>query len=359
MKIGKQGCRTAGAPAPVPVSDPALWLAEIDRYGGLENRRQKQGYDRRLKTVILGPMNLQGHAAFKYVTGTQLASSKGRGWTSVLAERWRHEAGELPSVLPRDTELAVLLGGRTLVDREGAGLKQRTVGRRGTVWLCPAGIREEFIDFKQPLDDCLHIFLPAAPFADTMLQDLNVDPARVTLRYEAMGHDPFIEQVALAISRELDSETSSGRLLVEALGHALSAYLVHRFADVPVGPKTAAPSGKPIDDRRMARVVEFIDTGIEQNFTVADLAAVACMSPAHFARSFKATMGLTPHGYVSRQRLEVAKRMLADRHRPMVDIALSTGFSSQSNFARAFRDALGMTPGEFRASQNQFRPGLA
>ena len=96
-------------------------------------------------------MELQGHTAFKYVTGRQLNSSSGRGWTNVLAERWDHEAGALPSLLPRETEVAVLLSGRGLVYREGAGLRQRTSGRSGTVWLCPAGIREERIDFELPL----------------------------------------------------------------------------------------------------------------------------------------------------------------------------------------------------------------
>src|SRR3954470_2132363 len=105
-------------------------------------------------------MGLQGHTAFKYVTGRQLDTSSGRGWTNVLAERWDHEAGELPSLVPRETEVAVLLSGRSLVYREGAGLRQRTPGRSGTVWLCPAGVREELIDFEQPLHDCLHIFLP-------------------------------------------------------------------------------------------------------------------------------------------------------------------------------------------------------
>jgi AraC family transcriptional regulator len=101
----------------------------------------------------------------------------------------------------------------------------------------------------------------------------------------------------------------------------------------------------------MARVMEFIDASIERNFTVADLAAVACMSPAHFARSFKATSGRSPHQFVSQMRLELAKRMLADRNRSVSDIALSTGYSSQSNFSRAFRDATGMTPSAYRASQ--------
>ena len=293
---------------------------------------------------------LKGHTAFKYVTGRQHDSSSGRGWMNVLAERWSHEAGELPSLLPRDTEIAVLLGGRTLVDRQGGGLRQSTLGRPGSAWLCPAGIREEFIHFRQPVDDCLHIFLPAKPFADSMLQDLGIDPARVTLRYEAIVYDPFIEQIALAISREMSGETSAGRLLVELLGQALSAYLVNRYPEVPINEKPPAASGKPIDDRRMARVMEFIDAS-ERNFTVADLAAVACMSPAHFARSFKAAAGRTPHQFVSQMRLDLAKRMLVDRHRSLSDIALSTGFSSQSNFSRAFRDATGITPGAYRASQ--------
>jgi AraC family transcriptional regulator len=296
-------------------------------------------------------MSLKGHAAFKYVTGKQRDSSSGRGWTNVLAERWTHEAGELPSVLPRDTEIAVLLSGRTLVDRQGAGLKQSTPGRPGTAWLCPSGIREEFIHFRQPVDDCLHIFLPAKPFADSMLQDFDIDPARVTLRYEAIAYDPFIEQVALAISQQLSAETSAGRLLVESLGQALSAYLIDRYPEAPLNAKPPGALGKPIDDRRMARVMEFIDANIERNFTVADLAAVACMSPAHFARSFKATAGRTPHQFVSQMRLDLAKRMLADPHQSVSDIAVSTGFSSPSNFSRAFRDATGMTPGAYRASQ--------
>ena len=102
--------------------------------------------------------------------------------------------------------------------------KRQTPGRSGTVWLCPAGIREERIDFEQPLHDCLHIFLPADPFADCMLTDLDIDPARAGLRYEAIGYDPFIEQVAFAIVRELGAETSAGRLLVESLGRSLAAY---------------------------------------------------------------------------------------------------------------------------------------
>lgn len=300
-------------------------------------------------------MDLRGHTAFKYVTGRQLDTSSGRGWTNVLAERWDHEAGALPPLLPRETEVAVLLSGSGLVYREGAGLRQRTPGRSGTVWLCPAGIREERVDFEQPLHDCLHIFLPADPFADCALQDLGIDPARAGLRYEAIGYDPFIEQVAFAINRQLGAETSAGRLLVESLGRSLAAYLVLHYSELPVPQSAHPPAARPIDERRMSRVLEFIDARLDQSFTVAELASVACMSHAHFARAFKATTGQPPHTFVSSRRLEVAKRMLAGGRWPMADIAVTAGFSSQANFSRAFRNGTGITPSDYRRDHTRSR----
>jgi AraC family transcriptional regulator len=129
--------------------------------------------------------------------------------------------------------------------------------------------------------------------------------------------------------------------------------LAGRYVSERLVPLSLA-AGKPIDGRRMARVMAFVSQHIERNFTVADLAEAACMSPAHFARSFKATTGQCPHEFVSRIRLALAKRMLADQQLPISDIALSTGFSSQSNFSRAFRDATGMTPRAWRATSAAF-----
>jgi AraC family transcriptional regulator len=304
-------------------------------------------------------MSVKGHAASKFVTGRQLASSSGRGWTNMLAERWSHAVGELTPVLTRDTEIDVLLSGGTLVERQGDGLRQTTLGQRGSLWIVPAGMREDFVNVQQPAHDTLHIFLPAKPFADCILQDLDIDPARARLRYETVSYDPFVEQIALAISRELDCETSTGRLFIESLGHTLSAYLLHRYSESVLNTKPHTDSVRPIDHQRLSRVMEFVDTHISENFTVADMAAVACMSPAHFARSFKARTGQSPHQLVSRKRLELAERMLLDPYLPMSEIALSTGFSSQSNFSRAFRNVTGMSPGDYRASQSRMRRTIA
>jgi hypothetical protein len=140
-----------------------------------------------------------------------LASSGDRNWTHLLAERRSHGAGELPSLVPRDTEIAVLLRGHTLVERQGGGMRQRTFATRGTTWLCPSGIREEYVSISKEIVDCLHVFLPGRPFADTVLQDLDLDPSRVNLRYESIAHDSLIEPIAERILAELDAETSSVR----------------------------------------------------------------------------------------------------------------------------------------------------
>ena len=117
-----------------------------------------------------------------------------------------------------------------------------------------------------------------------------------------------------------------------------------------VGPPRSLLDNSPLREL-LSRVTDFINASVERDFTVNELASVACMSPAHFSRSFKAATGTAPHEYVSRQRLDLAKRLLLTSDRLLVDIAYATGFSSQANFNRAFRRAVGTTPSAYRAQK--------
>lgn len=288
-----------------------------------------------------------GHSVDKYVTGRMLDTSNGLRWSHIHAERWSHMPGELPALTPRDTEIAILLQGRTFVERVGSGQRQQTHGRRGTVWLCPAGVEEEYINISAPIVECLHIFLPGRPFEDTMLRDLEIDPAQVALRYDVVPRDPFIEHVALKIIQEMREESAAGRLLIEALSIALSAHLVHTYSAVKI--RRNASADKPLDRRRLERVEEFITAHLFDEVTVADIAAVACMSVAHFTRSFRAATGRTPYEYVSGRRLETARRRLLNEDTHIAELAAATGFSSQANFTRAFRKAFGVTPAQMRS----------
>ena len=79
------------------------------------------------------------------------------------------------------------------------------------------------------------------------------------------------------------------------------------------------------------------------------MAAVAQLSPYHFARQFKAATGLPPHQYIIAHRVERAKELLqAGTDVSLAAVALHAGFSDQSQFTRHFKRLVGVTPGQFR-----------
>ena len=115
-----------------------------------------------------------------------------------------------------------------------------------------------------------------------------------------------------------------------------------RFDDLPPLP------AKGLDERRLQRVVEFIDDHLDEAITVERLAAAACLSQFHFSRAFKLATGRTPHQYLSEERIRHARLLLAEGEQSLVEVALSCGFASQASFAKAFHRAAGTTPGHYR-----------
>ena len=93
----------------------------------------------------------------------------------------------------------------------------------------------------------------------------------------------------------------------------------------------------------------YVETHAFEPLALADLAAVACLSPYHFARQFSARYGLTPMAFVRARRLGLAAKALASPNPPrMVDLAFDAGFESQEGFTRAFKRAFGVSPGRYR-----------
>lgn len=85
--------------------------------------------------------------------------------------------------------------------------------------------------------------------------------------------------------------------------------------------------------------------------TLSELSAVAGVHPVRLARVFQRCLGVTPAEYVRRLRLEIACRALAETERPIAEVALEAGYSSQAHLTRAFRAHLGATPASYRRSR--------
>jgi transcriptional regulator of acetoin/glycerol metabolism len=101
----------------------------------------------------------------------------------------------------------------------------------------------------------------------------------------------------------------------------------------------------------MRRVCEYIEQNFSERIQIAELAGIANLSVYHFARQFRLSAGVTPHIYITRKRIEVARTMLTQTDLSVTEVALAAGFSDQSHFTRIFRHFIGTTPGRFRWSQ--------
>lgn len=100
--------------------------------------------------------------------------------------------------------------------------------------------------------------------------------------------------------------------------------------------------------RLLLRARDRVDRSYRSRLDIAGLAAIACMSPAHFIRSFKAGFGETPHRYLQRRRIERAMEQLRRTDRPVADICADVGWASFATFSRTFREVVGCSPSEYR-----------
>ena len=108
----------------------------------------------------------------------------------------------------------------------------------------------------------------------------------------------------------------------------------------------------------LARVEEFIRENANRRITLAELAALVGIHPAHLNRVFKRHFGVPVGVYLRQLQIERARRLLAETRISLAHLAIDTGFCDQSHFARVFKSVTGTTPSDYRREACTFRPKL-
>lgn len=99
---------------------------------------------------------------------------------------------------------------------------------------------------------------------------------------------------------------------------------------------------------KLSKILAYIDSHIEHNITIHELAEIAYMHPNYFIRLFKQQIGVPPIQYIARKKIEKAKELLISTQASVGEIAHDLGFSDLYYFSKQFKKNVGLTPSEYR-----------
>ncbi|MBD0269351.1 MAG: AraC family transcriptional regulator [Cyanobacteria bacterium Co-bin8] len=173
-----------------------------------------------------------------------------------------------------------------------------------------------------------------------------VNPDRIELIPRFMtAQDPLIQTIISTLKAEVETGGLGGQLLVDSLTTALVVHLLRHYC--ATRPKLSNYVGG-LSAPKLTQIKDYIDAHLQQDLKLIELAAIAQISPAYFARLFKQSEGMTPHQYILKQRVEQAQSLLRHSSLSLAEIAARVGFCDQSHLTRYFKRLTGATPAQFR-----------
>ncbi|MBV8458879.1 MAG: helix-turn-helix transcriptional regulator [Acetobacteraceae bacterium] len=214
---------------------------------------------------------------------------------------------------------------------------------RRKLTFAPAGC--EFLEWQEPRALSQITYLYIEP--DELPGFITSEKARVSAAPRVLFEDPVLWGTACKLTTLIESADIANRHYLEAVGRVLSHELIRTIAG-------RAPAEMPIRGGLAAwqqRVVtEYIEEHLAEDIALTALADLARLSPHHFCRAFKHSLGRPPCRYHALRRIERAKVLLATSNISVTEIGLGLGFSETSSFTAAFRRETGLTPTDFRRS---------
>ncbi len=280
------------------------------------------------------------------LSGQPIALPRRAGWEHLAISHHRLPPGECSHSLPLHLIRIALQNSLPLERSSNNGRMHRLSVTTGDLAFCQARSQQ----WMRWLANAEFLLLWLDPILLTHLAEEAQFPGdRIELfEFDHEIQDPFILQVGLTLQRELVEEpTTLSSLYVGTLANALTAHLLKSYCHLPESKPLVFPIPEKLARTPWQQVVEYIHEHLSHSLTIAELASVAGMSPYHFTRSFKQTIGLSPHQYVLWSRVERAKNLLLQGEETLSALATHLGFADQSHFTRSFKRFTGVTPQAF------------
>jgi AraC family transcriptional regulator len=272
--------------------------------------------------------------------GGLLHSSRSLGWRGVLVESHRLQPAELSQHTVIGHGMSVNMGASVPFGWRGRrGWRDREI-QAGESHLLTFG-ELNTPRWHRTFEE-MSIILEPQYVADVVQDGLPAQ--RIEFVSQRSVADPSIAWCARTFHSELTADVPNGLLYVDTVTIGLILHLLATYGVAK--PKVIAPRGK-LNSFQLRAVVEFIHSNLADDVSLTALAEQAHISPFHFARLFRRTVGLPPHQFVSRLRVQRAIGFLRRGRMPLAEIAIACGFHDQPHLIHAFRTVTGTTPTQY------------
>ncbi|WP_395448800.1 helix-turn-helix domain-containing protein [Aminobacter sp. UC22_36] len=151
--------------------------------------------------------------------------------------------------------------------------------------------------------------------------------------------------LASLLRSELTERPAANELYVDSIVTLFGIHLLRNYSQAE---HQATAARGALSPRNVRRIREYLAENFTSKLLVADLAAVCELSPRHFIQAFTRSFGRQPHQYLMGLRLDFAERLLVEGKLTATEVALLSGFASQSHLTYTLKKHRGLTPVQVR-----------
>jgi AraC family transcriptional regulator len=297
------------------------------------------------QTLIID--SLQENASLQVMPNPPLLTSHGSGWSSIHLAHFRQPTWELPKFYHLQHIVIIPMMRQTV-----------------TAEFCLDGhLHEVQYHPNDYLNNCIEVYPAAlcskicwdkeAEFTQFYLEPAfvshvaheSIDPDQVEILFEPKISDPLMYHMCLTLRADLNVNERGNGFYADSIATALSAHLLRHYSTCK---HKIREHEDGLSKYRLMQAIEYMNDHLDENVSLASIAAELHMSQYYFCRLFKQSTGMTPHQYLIQQRIERAKQLLRLPELTITQIAQECGFANPSHLAKYFRLHTGVSPQQFR-----------